>query len=92
MEKKDIPSYLNNWKNRYISDRTGNILPFWLTNGIDKKNGGIYTCLDREGRLMDSTKSVWFQGRAAFTFSYAYNNIVKTDEYLKASLSCIDFI
>lgn len=29
--------------------------------GLDKENGGYFTCVDRDGTLMDSTKSVWFQ-------------------------------
>ena len=84
--------YLEGCRHRYRDDLLTNILPFWLQFGLDRENGGIYTCLDREGRLMDSTKSVWFQGRAAFTFAYAYNNVEKLPEYLEASKSCIDFI
>lgn len=84
--------YLESWKLRYQEDLLGNILPFWLKYGMDNVNGGIYTCLDREGNLMDSTKSVWFQGRAGFIFAYAYNHIDKNPEFLKASKSCLDFI
>lgn len=92
MEQTEIKKYLEGWKDKYSHDLKGNILPFWLENGLDKEHGGIYTCLDREGRLMDGTKSVWFQGRAGFIFSYAYNNVEKKPEYLEASKSCIDFI
>lgn len=92
MNNTEIAEYLKEWNLRYREDLTGNILPFWLKNGMDPVNGGIYTCLDREGRLMDSTKSVWFQGRAGFIFAYAYNNIEKKPEYLSASESCINFI
>ena len=92
MEKEEVKTYLSKWKDHYLSDLTTNILPFWLKNGIDEENGGIYTCLDREGKLFDSTKSVWFQGRAGFIFAYAYNNIKNDEEYLSASKSCIDFI
>lgn len=88
----DTQQYLASWANRYIDDLKDNILPFWLQHGIDEVNGGIYTCLDREGRLMDSTKSVWFQGRAAFIFAYAYNKVNHDAHYLRASKSCIDFI
>lgn len=58
-------------------------MPFWLKNGLDRVNGGIYTCLDRDGSLIDSTKSVWFQGRFAFVCSFAYNTIEKNPEYLQ---------
>ena len=59
---------------------------------VDRKHGGVYTCLDRDGSLMDTTKSVWFQGRFGFIAAYAYNNIEKNPEWLAASKSCIDFI
>ena len=67
-------------------------MPFWLKNGLDRVNGGIYTCLDRDGSLIDSTKSVWFQGRFAFVCSFAYNTIEKNPEWLAAAKSTIDFI
>ena len=87
----DAKTYLQYWAARYKDDLTGNILPFWLNNGLDRRHGGIYTCLDRDGKLMDGTKSVWFQGRAAFTYAYAYNNVEARPEYLEAAKSCIDF-
>ncbi|MDE6818150.1 MAG: N-acylglucosamine 2-epimerase, partial [Muribaculaceae bacterium] len=62
MATEQQQQYLRDWSDRYRADALGNILPFWLEHGWDKVNGGVYTCLDREGRLMDSTKSVWFQG------------------------------
>ena len=64
----------------YKKELVGGILPFWEENGLDKVNGGMFTCLDRSGKLMDSTKSVWFQGRCAYAYSYAYNNIDKKNE------------
>ena len=87
-----IRKYLSEWADRYRTDLTSDILPFWLEHGADPVNGGVYTCVDREGRLMDSTKSVWFQGRCGFIYAYAYNNINPSSEYLEMSRSCIDFI
>ena len=84
--------YLTACRDRYLSDFRNDIMPFWLKYGLDRINGGVYTCLDRDGSLMDSTKSVWFQGRFGFIAAYAYNNIEKNPEWLEASKSCIDFI
>ncbi len=84
--------YLTGWSDRYRTDALENILPFWLEHGRDRVNGGVYTCVDREGRLMDSTKSVWFQGRCGFIYSFAYNNLDPRPEYLEFAKSCIDFI
>lgn len=92
MWKSDPKGYLKAWRDRYVTDLTGNILPFWLEHGLDRVNGGVYTCVDRGGRLMDSTKSVWFQGRCAYVYSFAYNNIERRQEYLDMALSCLRFI
>ena len=92
MDDMNVTEYLKAWADSYKHDLTADILPFWLANGLDRKHGGVYTCLDREGRLMDSTKSVWFQGRFGFVAAYAYNQVERNPEWLEASKSCIDFI
>lgn len=88
----DQKTYLQYWSVLYRADLTDNILPFWLEHGLDRKHGGIYTCLDREGKLMDPTKSVWFQGRFAFVCSFAYNQVERRPEWLDAARQTLDFI
>ncbi len=88
----DIKEYIKQWEESYKRDLTENIMPFWMEHGWDKVNGGVYTCLDRDGSLMDSTKSVWFQGRFAFICAYAYNNVEKNPLWLEAAKSTLDFI
>ena len=88
----DAKTYWKNWAAKCRADLTTDIMPFWLKYGWDRKNGGVYTCVDRDGKLMDSTKSGWFQGRFAFTCSYAYNAVKKDKKYLAAAKSTLDFI
>lgn len=88
----DIKEYIKQWAESYKRDLTENIMPFWMEHGWDKVNRGVYTCLDRDGSLMDSTKSVWFQGRFAFICAYAYNNVEKNPVWLEAAKSTLDFI
>jgi len=88
----DVKKYLAYWADRYQDDLKENILPFWLKHGLDRIHGGVYTCVDRDGTLIDSTKSVWFQGRFGFICAYAYNNVEVNEEWLSASKSCVDFI
>ncbi len=88
----DVNSYLTGCGERYRRDLVENIMPFWLKYGLDRVNGGVYTCIDRDGTLMDTTKSVWFQGRFGYTAAAAYNTIEKNPQWLEASKSCIDFI
>ena len=88
----NIKEYIKQWAESYKTDLTENIMPFWMEHGWDKVNGGVYTCLDRDGSLIDSTKSVWFQGRFAFICAYAYNNVEKNPMWLEAAKSTLDFI
>ena len=84
--------YLSDCAKWYREELTDRIMPFWLEHGLDNTNGGVYTCVNRDGSLMDSTKSVWFQGRYAYVCAYAYNHVEKNPQWLDASKSCIDFI
>ena len=84
--------YIEKWAKTYKDDLTENILPFWLKHGLDTVNGGFYTCLNRDGSLMDTTKSVWFQGRGGFVFAHAYNTIEQKPEWLAASKSAVEFL
>jgi len=76
----------------YREQLKSNILPFWIKYGMDRKNGGIFTCVDQKGELYGTDKSVWFQGRALWTFSKAYNTIEKNPEYLRSAKSIYDFL
>ena len=65
---------------------------FWLENGIDKINGGVYTCLNNEGKIYSTDKSVWMQGRCAWTFARLCNQYGKKQEWMDASRSCLEFM
>ena len=65
---------------------------FWLKNGMDPVHGGVYTCLDRQGRLFSTDKSVWFQGRCAWTFACLCRVYGARPEWLEAAKSCLDFM
>ena len=85
-------AYWQKWNKLYRQELIENIMPFWLKHGLDRKHGGVYTCLDRDGSLMDTTKSVWFQGRFGWMCAYAYNHVKKDKKWLAASLSCCEFL
>lgn len=88
----NVKEYIKSWAESYKKDLTENIMPFWMKYGLDRENGGVYTCVDCDGSLMDTTKSVWFQGRFAFICSFAYNNVEKNQEWLDAAKSTLEFI
>ncbi len=67
-------------------------IDFWLRHGMDPVHGGVYTCLDREGNVFSTDKSVWMQGRCAWTFSKLCAQYGIKDVWLKAAESCLDFM
>ena len=77
---------------QWIDQELDTCINFWLTNGMDKEHGGVYTCLDRKGEIYSTDKSVWMQGRCGWIFSYLCSIYGKKDEWLAFSKSCIDFL
>lgn len=61
--------------------------PFWLKNSLDREHGGFITALDRDGAVLDTDKSVWFQGRCTWMFATMYNTVEKRPEWLEAARS-----
>lgn len=69
-----------------------NIIPFWEKHSLDLKNGGYFTCLDREGRVYDTDKFMWLQGRQAWMFATLYNQVEPRKNWLEIAKSGVDFI
>ena len=69
-----------------------NVLPFWMEHSIDYECGGILNAVDREGRVYDTTKNVWFAGRTMYTYSKAYNEFDKNEKYLEVARVMYDFL
>jgi len=88
MEKHKIIQLRDFYKN-YLLD---NSIPFWLNNSIDHEYGGYLTCLDREGKIYNTDKSVWFQARGTWIFSRLYNTIEKRKEWLDAAATGYEFL
>ena len=65
---------------------------FWLKNGMDAEHGGVYTCLNREGKVFSTDKSVWMQGRCGWIYAWLCRTYGVKDEWLAASKSCLDFL
>ena len=82
-----MPDYFGLYRDTLLQD----VMPFWLRHGIDRAHGGIVTSLDRDGSVMDTDKSVWFQGRAGWMFATLYNTVEKRAEWLEAARSCAEF-
>jgi N-acylglucosamine 2-epimerase len=67
------------------------VMPFWLRHGLDREHGGMLTCLERDGTVYDTDKSMWFQGRAGWMFATLHRTVEPRAEWLEAARSCVEF-
>ncbi|MGE4182234.1 MAG: AGE family epimerase/isomerase [Limisphaerales bacterium] len=85
------PDDLSRLRESYRHTLLDDVIPFWLKHGLDREHGGILTCLDRDGTVLDTDKSVWFQGRAGWMFATLHNTVERRAEWLEAARSCVEF-
>ena len=77
---------------QYKSELLDSVLPFWLSNSIDKECGGYFTCLERDGSVFDTDKFIWLQGREVWMFAMLYNKVEKKQEWLDAAIHGAEFL
>lgn len=77
---------------KYRDTLLGDVIPFWLRHGLDREYGGLLTALDRDGTVIDSDKSIWFQGRGAWMFATLYNTVAPDPRWLEAARLLIEFL
>ncbi len=68
-----------------------NILPFW-DHAIDGEHGGLFAGIDRKGRVIDTDKAVWLQGRYVWTLGKTYQKVHPEAEYLRKAEQVLSFI
>lgn len=83
---------LKNLSLQYRDELLENVIPFWLNHSQDKKFGGYFTCLDRQGNVYDTDKFIWLQGRQVWMFSMLYNNVEKRREWLDCAIQGGEFL
>ena len=77
---------------QYKNELLGNVLPFWLENSQDKECGGYFTCLERDGKVFDTDKFIWPQGREVWLFAMLYNKVDKRQEWLDCAIQGGEFL
>jgi len=67
-------------------------VPFWFPRSVDREHGGFLHCLDRDGSLVDTDKSVWVQGRMSWMLLTMYNGFDRRPEWLEWARGGLEFI
>ncbi|MCD7760717.1 MAG: AGE family epimerase/isomerase, partial [Clostridiales bacterium] len=79
-------------RHQWVRDELKRSVDFWLKYGMDQEHGGVYTCIDRTGKIYSTDKSVWMQGRCGWIYAYLCTQYGQRPEWLEASRSCLDFL
>ena len=79
-------------KKVYRDGLLNDTLPFWIKHSVDRKYGGFTICLDSDGRVIDTDKGVWSQGRFTWLLSTLYTEVEQNPEWLELAKHGIDFI
>jgi N-acylglucosamine 2-epimerase len=72
-------------RGHYARALVDDVMPFWERHSVDRECGGFFTCLDREGRVYDTDKFMWLQGRQVWTFAMLYNRLEKRPAWLEVA-------
>lgn len=83
---------LRQYSELYKEELLNNILPFWMNHSKDELNGGYFTCFDQFGKVYDTDKFIWLQGREVWCFSFMYNHIEQNKEWLNMALHGANFL
>lgn len=67
-------------------------LPFWTRYGVDREYGGFITALDRDGSVLDTDKSIWFQGRFTWVLATLCRTVEARPEWLELARSGVRFL
>jgi N-acylglucosamine 2-epimerase len=88
MTQYDFSSLAQLYRDTLLND----ILPFWEKYSLDEKNGGYFTCLNREGQVYDTDKFIWLQNRQVWTFSMLYNRCEQRENWLQIAKHGAEFL
>ena len=69
--------YIDIYKNELLNE----IIPFWSKNSLDQDAGGYFTCLDAQGKVYDTDKFAWLQGRQIWTYSMLFDKVEGKQEW-----------
>ena len=84
----DIKNSAQLYKNELLE----NVVPFWENHSKDEAFGGYFTCLDRDGKVFDTDKFIWLQGREVWMFSTLYNKVEQKQQWLDMALHGAKFL
>ncbi len=79
-------------RDTYRNGLLNDTIPFWFPRSVDHEYGGFLTSFGRDGTLLQTDKSVWFQGRFTWMLATLYNTVEKRDDWLALARHGVEFL
>src|SRR5258705_10072360 len=76
------PLDLSSMRTQYRKDLFEDYLPFHERFVNDKEFGGFRCSVRPTGELISDAKTVWFEGRGTWVYSFLYNHVAREQKYL----------
>jgi len=84
---------LEQLRDKYRTELFNRFLPNMDSSVVDHEYGGFMCTVDiRSGKLLDTNKKAWYEGRGIWIYSFLYNNFEKNPRYLEIARKAKDFI
>ncbi|MCA5004388.1 AGE family epimerase/isomerase [Sphingobacterium bovistauri] len=83
---------MQHFAEKYKNELVQNVIPFWEKHSVDKECGGFFTCLERDGKVFDTDKFMWLQGRQIWTMSMLYDKLEARESWKEMAVHGADFI
>jgi cellobiose epimerase len=91
-QKAGAEKIMQQLKKEVSDNLTGNLLPYWSSKMVDKKNGGFYGRIDINNKVYpDDEKGGILNARLLWTYSSAYR-IYRDTGYLRLATRAKDYI
>lgn len=87
LSERKNPVGLSAWLRGHLFEH---VLPFWERHAVDA-DGGLFTCIGDDGKILDTNKWLWSQWRAVWVFSKVFNTLERRDIWLRLAKSTADF-
>jgi N-acylglucosamine 2-epimerase len=87
-----VETSVHAWADLYKQELLEHILPFWMKHSRDELHGGFFTCLDQFGKVYDTDKFMWLQGREVWCFATMYLQVEPREEWLNMALHGAQFM
>jgi N-acylglucosamine 2-epimerase len=87
-----IESKINELKEVYKKELYEHVIPFWEKYSVDESHGGFFNNLDIDGKVYDTNKHIWLQGRQVWMFSKLYRLNPEKTHWLEMASSGLKFL